>query len=118
MNKMMMTAGVACTALLAGCAPALMGQGAITAAAPGRLSVAQPAPRATAGTLTLSSLSFRNGGMLSLEQVGQGNGCTGQNISPELNWSGAPEGTASFVLTAYDPDAPTGSGFWHWAVYN
>jgi Raf kinase inhibitor-like YbhB/YbcL family protein len=45
-------------------------------------------------------------------------GCTGGNVSPELNWRGAPAGTKSFVLTMYDPDAPTGSGWWHWVVYN
>ena len=45
-------------------------------------------------------------------------GCGGDNISPEINWSKAPAGTKSFVLTAYDPDAPTGSGFWHWNVFN
>lgn len=45
-------------------------------------------------------------------------GCTGENLSPAFNWSGAPEGTKSFVLTVFDKDAPTGSGWWHWVVYN
>lgn len=47
-----------------------------------------------------------------------GFGCSGGNQSPALTWSGAPKGTQSFALTVYDPDAPTGSGWWHWVVVN
>ena len=45
-------------------------------------------------------------------------GCAGANVSPHILWSGAPAGTQSLVVTMYDPDAPTGSGWWHWAVAN
>jgi Raf kinase inhibitor-like YbhB/YbcL family protein len=73
---------------------------------------------ALAGDLTLSSGEFSEGDTLANEQVFSGFGCTGQNVSPSLSWSGAPAGTKSFALTAYDPDAPTGSGWWHWVVVN
>lgn len=45
-------------------------------------------------------------------------GCTGGNVSPQISWSGAPEGTKSFLVSMYDKDAPTGSGWWHWVVAN
>ncbi len=57
-------------------------------------------------------------GQLADEQVFSGFGCKGKNISPQLQWSNAPKGTKSFALTVYDPDAPTGSGWWHWLVFN
>lgn len=50
--------------------------------------------------------------------VFKGFGCEGDNVSPALIWQGAPQGTKSFALTVYDPDAPTGSGWWHWVTIN
>ena len=64
-------------------------------------------------TFTLSSNDITDGGVLPDAQV-QAKG----NTSPHLKWSRAPEGTKSFAVTCYDPDAPTGSGFWHWTVAN
>ncbi|MCY1126596.1 YbhB/YbcL family Raf kinase inhibitor-like protein [Frigidibacter sp. RF13] len=68
--------------------------------------------------MQLTSPDMAEGGSLSLAQVFNGFGCEGGNLSPAFDWTGAPEGTKSFVLTAYDPDAPTGSGWWHWTVFN
>jgi Raf kinase inhibitor-like YbhB/YbcL family protein len=70
---------------------------------------------------TLTSESFQDGDYLGQDHVlaeSFGFGCAGGNVSPQLSWSGAPEGTRSFAITCYDPDAPTGSGFWHWVVAN
>lgn len=64
-------------------------------------------------TFTLTSNDIRDGGVLPDAQV-KAKG----NTSPHLKWSGAPDGTKSYAVTCYDPDAPTGSGFWHWTVAN
>lgn len=68
---------------------------------------------------TLKSPNFRHNGTIGMEHVFNSFGCTGQNLSPALAWSGAPEGTKSFALLCHDPDAPTGgAGWWHWLVLN
>lgn len=61
-------------------------------------------------TFTLTSTDVKTGAFTPA-QIFNGFGCTGTNVSPALVWKGAPSGTRSFVLTVYDPDAPTGSGF-------
>lgn len=67
-------------------------------------------------SFTLTSKDISEGARLALAQVSGIFGAGGEDISPQLAWSGFPPETKSFVVTAYDPDAPTGSGFWHWAV--
>ncbi len=59
-----------------------------------------------------------SGGTFDNKFVLNGFGCKGENLSPALEWRHVPAGTKSLALQVYDPDAPTGSGFWHWAVYN
>jgi Raf kinase inhibitor-like YbhB/YbcL family protein len=59
-----------------------------------------------------------DGQPLALRHVSGFMGAGGEDVSPHLAWSGAPEGTQSYAVTIYDPDAPTASGFWHWAVFN
>jgi Raf kinase inhibitor-like YbhB/YbcL family protein len=73
---------------------------------------------AHAQSMSLTSAEVKDGGTIANEQVFKGFGCTGNNVSPSLSWSGAPSGTKSFAVTIYDPDAPTGSGWWHWVVFN
>src|SRR5262249_1949367 len=67
---------------------------------------------------TLKSKEIAAGAKIADAQVFNAFGCSGKNMSPSLEWAGAPAGTKSFALTMYDPDAPTGSGWWHWVVYN
>jgi Raf kinase inhibitor-like YbhB/YbcL family protein len=69
-------------------------------------------------SFTLVSPDVFDGAELSTPQVSGMMGCGGGDVSPQLSWSGFPEHTRSFAITVYDPDAPTASGFWHWAVAN
>ncbi len=71
-----------------------------------------------ASAMTVTSADIKPGAKIADEQVFNSFGCTGQNVSPALSWSGAPKGTKSFAISMFDPDAPTGSGFWHWWVVN
>ena len=80
------------------------------------LSLALCASFLFADNFTLSSSDLK--GQLTNKEVVSGFGCSGENISPELSWKDAPKGTKSFAVTVYDPDAPTGSGWWHWVVFD
>ena len=66
--------------------------------------------------LTLTSLATPEGSIVAAQQLVEALG--GENLSPDLAWTGAPEGTRSYAITCYDPDAPTGSGFWHWVAWD
>ncbi len=72
----------------------------------------------TASTFTVSSTDIKQGEFMSKAHEFTGFGCEGGDKSPQLSWRGAPEGTEAFAIMAYDPDAPTGSGWWHWQVVN
>lgn len=71
-----------------------------------------------AAKFELASPVLKPKGKIGNEQVFSGFGCTGGNVSPELRWTNAPKDTKSFAVTVYDPDAPTGSGWWHWVIFN
>ncbi|MFL1731648.1 YbhB/YbcL family Raf kinase inhibitor-like protein [Moraxella oculi] len=75
-------------------------------------------PAQPQGEMVLSCADIVADATLSNDYVANIWGYVGNNISPELRWENAPKQTKSFVLTMYDPDAPTGSGFWHWNVFN
>ncbi len=83
----------------------------------GMLLVSSLTPMAHA-EFTVSSKDISAGQLMSKKQEFAGFGCTGENMSPELTWTEFPKNTKSFAVTAYDPDAPTGSGWWHWVLIN
>ncbi len=90
-----------------------MGKWALTATA---LLVSATAARAE--PLVLTSPDLAPGARVGDAQVGNRFGCVGGDRSPALDWRGAPAGVKSFAITVFDPDAPTGHGFWHWAIFD
>lgn len=112
---------LACGATIALSASATGCNSSTTAAAP---PVAAATPTVTlrapgTGTvqaLTVTSAAFANGATMPASTALTA--CGGSNVSPDLAWSGAPAATQSYVVTEFDPDAPTGVGFWHWLLYN
>ncbi len=80
--------------------------------------VAAVSSGAMAAPFSVSSEDMHDGQALARKHWFAGFGCTGGNVSPQLAWKNAPAGTRSFAVTVRDPDAPTGSGWWHWTVVN
>ena len=81
----------------------------------GLAAISLTSSAAQAEQFKLASPDIKPNGTIAEEQVFNGFGCSGKNISPALKWSGAPKGTKSFALLVHDPDAPTGgAGWWHW----
>ncbi|MBM5781812.1 MAG: YbhB/YbcL family Raf kinase inhibitor-like protein [Pelagibacterales bacterium] len=72
----------------------------------------------SSSVFSASSEEIKMGTKITNKYVFNGFGCSGKNISPEISWKNAPEGTKSFAITVYDPDAPTGSGWWHYLAVN
>lgn len=72
----------------------------------------------SATAFELTSIDIKNGKPMTPMQEYKGMGCSGDNLSPALAWTNPPAGTRSYAITVFDPDAPTGSGWWHWVVYD
>ena len=77
-----------------------------------------PLTTLAAGKFSVESTEVKPNQKIADAHVFKGFGCEGANVSPSLTWKNAPAGTKSFAVTVYDPDAPTGSGWWHWVVFN
>ena len=75
-------------------------------------------PAAAQAEMVLHSADIAEGQTVTDAHVFNGFGCEGDNLSPALHWEAVPEGAKSLALTVYDPDAPTGSGWWHWVAFN
>jgi Raf kinase inhibitor-like YbhB/YbcL family protein len=90
----------------------------LKAAALGLLLAALVNGPALAGEFAVTSPSLSDGATIGNKHVFAGFGCTGDNRSPALSWTGAPADAKSFAVTVYDPDAPTGSGWWHWVLFD
>jgi len=87
-----------------------------TVATASTVSVRAPDAPSSSTALRVTSQSFGEGSDIPLDYVFKG--CGGRNTAPQLSWSGAPDGTKSYAITCFDPDAPTGSGFWHWLAFD
>lgn len=83
---------------------------------PDAVTVRAPHPPKHGASMTLTSTSISEGATIPMDNVFTM--CGGKNVAPALSWGGVPAGTKSFAITCFDPDAPTGSGYWHWVAFN
>jgi Raf kinase inhibitor-like YbhB/YbcL family protein len=81
-----------------------------------RVAVRAPQAPKQGNRISVKSKSIAEGAPIGMEHVFTG--CGGKNVSPQLSWSGHPAETKSFAITCFDPDAPTGSGYWHWLAFD
>ena len=110
-------AGVAVVAVATGLAAPLATLATSAAAEFGFVPVRSGIPEGTS-RFELTSPDLQNQKRFPQSEIANIFGCTGGNQAPRLHWRGAPAGTKSFVVTMFDPDAPSGSGFWHWLTWD